>query len=110
MIEKINSLKSKTQDNDVKSLCEKALDSLSSNGYRNVPSSAKVEIERAVIEDLFENLSKFKDSETQEWLANSKRVWAVKNLGVREAINSLEEGETGRNAPLVKILEHFKTQ
>lgn len=110
MIEKINSLKSKTQDNDVKSLCEKALDSLSSNAYRDIPRSAKVEIERAVIEDLFENLSKSKDSDTQKWLKNSKRIWAVRNLGIREAINSLTEGETGRNATLQQVLEYFRAQ
>lgn len=110
MIEKINSLKSKTQDNDVKSLCEKALDSLSSNAYRDIPRSAKVEIERAVIEDLFENLSESKDSDTQEWLKNSKRIWAVRNLGIREAINSLTEGETGRNATLQQVLEYFRAQ
>ena len=110
MIEKINSLKSKTQDNDVKSLCEKALSALSSTVYGNVPSHAKVEVEKAVIEDLFENLSKIEENETQEWLKNSKRVWAVTNLGVRDAINNLSEGETADNATLQQVLEYYKVQ
>lgn len=110
MIEKINSLKSKTQNENVKALCEKALSTLNEGIYQNIPSQAKVELENAVIKSLFENLSSVRDDEAQEWLKNSKRIWAVKNLGVREAINFLSASEAKGNASLKQTLEFFKEQ
>lgn len=104
MIEKINSLKSKTQNENVKALCEKALSTLNEGIYQNIPSQAKVELENAVIKSLFENLSSVKDDEAQEWLKNSKRIWAVKNLGIREAINFLSASEAKGNASLKQTL------
>jgi len=110
MIEKINVLKSKTENNDSRNLCEEAISTMNSALYENVPEDARIELEKAVIEKLFENLSKIEDQETQEWLDNSKRNWAVQNLGVREAINSLFIEETKENASLLQVLEYFKAQ
>lgn len=110
MIEKINVLKSKTKNNDVRVLLEKATSTLNSAMYENIPADARVELENAVIEDLFEKLSSVKDNEAQEWLKNSKRNWAVKNLGIREAINSLSKSEAAENLSLQEALEHFKAQ
>jgi hypothetical protein len=108
MIEKINSLKSNSKDSIVKSLCEDALSSLSSPTYLNIPENARVEVERATMENLFEELSGVKDKNTQKWLKNAKRSWAIKNLGIREAVNSLSVGETAENITLQQVVEHYK--
>ncbi|HRT03633.1 MAG TPA: hypothetical protein P5513_06800 [Candidatus Diapherotrites archaeon] len=108
MIEKINSLKEKTQNKKIKDLCEKAIANLSEGAYRDIPFDAKIEIENAIIKNLFEELSAFKDNETKKWLSNSKRVWACKNLGVREAINSLSSSNSAINESLKKTLQFFK--
>ena len=110
MNEKINSLKSNTENSTVKSLCETAISTLTAGMYRDIPSESKVELEKAVVENLFESLSAVKDDDTQEWLKNSKRVWAVKNIGVRESVNTLWESEAKENASLKEILEYFKSQ
>lgn len=110
MIEKINSLKSKTQNEEVKALCEKAISTLNEGIYRDIPVQAKVEIENAVIKNLFEKLSAIKEEETQLWLKNSRRSWSVKNLGIREAVNFLDASETSRNASLKQALEFFREQ
>jgi len=64
MIEKINSLKSKTQNKEVKALCEKAVSNLNEGIYRDIPSHAKVEIDNAIIKNLFEKLSAIDEVET----------------------------------------------
>lgn len=110
MIEKIKVLMSETKNNDVRVLLEKATSTLNSAMYQNIPPDSRVELEKAVIENLFEGLSSIKDKETQEWLKNSKRNWAVKNLGVREAINTLSASEAGDNLSLMQVLEHYKAQ
>jgi hypothetical protein len=48
MIEKINSLKSQTQNQNVRALCEKAISTLNEGIYQNIPSQAKVELENAL--------------------------------------------------------------
>ncbi|HNS71551.1 MAG TPA: hypothetical protein PKK07_02405, partial [bacterium] len=110
MIEKINSLKSKTQNKEVKALCEKAVSNLNEGIYRDIPSHAKVEIDNAIIKNLFEKLSAIDEVETQEWLNNSKRVWSVKNLGVREAVNTLTSSEAVMNGTLKQTLDFFREQ
>ena len=110
MIEKINSLKTKTENKSVKALCEKAYSTLDSGVYKNMPTDARIEFERAVVKNLFEGLSSIKDAETQDWLKNTKRLWEVKNLGVRDAINTLMESEAKGNDSLKQTLEYFKSQ
>ena len=110
MIEKINVLRDKTENNDVKVLCEKATSTIYSAIYNNIPEEARIELEKAVIEGLFESLFSLEDKETREWVENSKRVWAVKNLGIREAINMLSENETKDNPSLQAILEYYRNQ
>lgn len=92
MIKKINELKSKTESTVVKALCESALNTISSAIYNGVTPDAKFEIERVTVNNLFEELSKqTKDSVVNEWLATEKRLYTVKNLGVRDSINTLNE-------------------
>jgi hypothetical protein len=110
MIEKINSLKSKTQDANVKALCEKAISTLNEGIYQNIPSQAKVELENAVIKGLFEKLSAVKENETREWLKNAIRLWSVRNLGVRESVNSLSVSEAKGNESLKQTLDFFREQ
>ncbi len=110
MIEKIKVLKSKTENKDVIVLLEKATSTLSSSMYENVPTDVRVEIERAVMENLFEKMSSIEDDETQKWLENTKRAWSVKNLGVREAIQVLSESEAADNLSLKETLDYFKVQ
>lgn len=108
MIEKINFLKNQTKNENIKALCEKATSTIDSTLYKDIPQSAKIEVEKAIIEGLFEGLKSFKDNETQEWLKNSMRIWAVKNLGIREAINTLSESEAKENLSLKQVLEHYR--
>lgn len=109
MIEKINQLKNKTALNSVKSLCEAAVAGLTSGLYNNVTLEAKYEIEKFSIKTLFEGLKDIKDEEVQNWLTNQKRIYAVKNLGVRESINMLLASEAKNNASLKTVLESFKS-
>lgn len=105
MIEKISDLKSKTNSKEVKELCENTLAVISSAIYNGVTPEAKYEIERVAISNLFESLSKYKKVEgISEWLTNHKRLFTVKNLGIRDAINSLNETEE-----LKEVLEGFRT-
>ena len=110
MIEKIKVLLSETKNNDVRVLLKKATSTMNSAMYQNIPADARVELEKAVVENLFEGLSSIEDDETEKWLKNSKRNWAVKNLGVREAINTLAKSEANDNLSLKQVLEHFKAQ
>ena len=108
MIAKINELKSKTNSQNVIALCETALAALGSAIYNAVTPEAKFEIERVAVETLFEGLSKETDTQVKEWLDNQKRVYSVKNLGVRNAINSLKNTETRNNQTLEAVLEGFE--
>jgi hypothetical protein len=110
MIEKIKVLLSETKNNDTRVLLKKATSTLNSSMYGNVPADARVELEKAVVENLFEGLSSIEDEETQEWLKNTKRGWAVKNLGIRTAINTLSVSETASNLSLMQVLDHYKAQ
>ena len=108
MIEKINQLKAKTASDVVKTLCEAAISGFTSVIYNQVTPEAKQEIERVTVKNLFEGLAKVTDPEVQTWLANQKRAWAVKNLGVRESINILMQSEAKENPGLKQTLEFFR--
>ena len=108
MIEKINQLKGKTTSAEVKALCETAIAGLSSTMYNSMTPEAKYEIEKFSITNLFEGLSKIEDPEAKKWLESQKRAWAVKNLGIREAITNLNLTEGKDNYALKSVLEHFK--
>ena len=103
MIEKINLLKTKSNSDKVKTLCETATDAISSSIYNNVTPEAKIEIERVTINELFEELSKINDKEVKKWSDTQKRLFTIRNLGIREAINSLNETKE-----LKEILESFR--
>ena len=105
MIEKINALKTTTKSNDVKVLCEGAIATLSSAIYNNVTPDAKFEIERVAITNLFEGLSKIDESDTKNWLNTEKRLYTLKNLGLREAINTLLREN---NNDLKDVLDEYK--
>jgi len=110
MITKINDLKTSCNDSTVKSLCESALTSLTSLMYNNVSKDAKDEIERVTIDNLFSKLEKIDTKVVNEWLSNQKRIYAVKNLGVKNAIRNLLESECKYNDTLNSIIIDFKTQ
>ena len=108
MIEKISKLKNNTQLNEVKVLCENAISALSNTIYKGVTPEAKFEIERISMSNLFEGLSKIENPEVKDWLNNQKRLYALKNLGVREAINKLKEAEAKENPALNQIINEFR--
>lgn len=103
MLEKINELKNQTDLKEVKQLCEDAMSAISSSIYNGVTNEAKIEIERIALTNLFENLSKIEDKEVNEWVKNQKRLFTIKNLGIREAVNSLNETKELR-----EVLDKFK--
>lgn len=105
MIEKINLLKTKTNSEQVKALCESTINTLTSTIYNNVTPEAKYQIEKVTLEDLFEKLSKTKDKEAREWVKNQKRLYTLNNLGVRDSINALSNQE---NKGISQILEKYK--
>ncbi len=107
MIEKISKLKNQSQINEVKSHCDNAIAALTNTIYNGVTPEAKFEIERMAINNLFESLSSIDDKETREWVDNQKRLYALKNLGVREAINTLKATEAKDNQGLDTILNEF---
>jgi hypothetical protein len=109
MISRINQLKNQTNSNKIKAICESAIGILSSVVYNNVTPEAKYEIERTALENLFENLQNFKnDIVVKEWLNNTNRIYAIKNIGVRKAINILEQSEAKFNPTLKEILIQYK--
>ena len=109
MIAKINELKNLTQQSEVKSICESAIAAFSSVIYNNVSPDAKFEIERVATENLFESLKKYKtEPVVNKWLENQSRLYALKNVGVRSAINSLSVTEGKTNKALMSVLEDFK--
>lgn len=109
MITKINQLKQQTQNVEVQALCESTLSALSSAIYNNVSNDARFEIERVALTNLFEGLEKYStDKVITEWLNNQKRVYSVKNLGVRKAINTLYDKEARFDGTLEAILDSFR--
>jgi len=109
MITKINNLKFQTKNAEVQALCESTIGAISSAIYNGVSTDARLEIERVAIGNLFESLEKYSnDKVISEWLSNQKRVYSVKNLGVRKAINTLIEKEAKFDFTLASILENFK--
>lgn len=109
MIAKLNDLKSKTQVASVQALCESTISAISSAIYNGVTSDARIEIERVALENLFEELSKFpEDKVISEWLNNQKRLYTVRHLGVRKAVNTLLEKEAKYHDTLAVILEDFR--
>ncbi len=109
MITKINQLKSKTAIAEVQDLCESTIAAISSAIYKGVTTDAQLEIERVALSNLFEGLEKYsKDKVISEWLANQKRLYTIKHLGIRSAVNSLMEKEGRINPTLEGILESFK--
>jgi len=109
MIAQISELKRTTTLKNVKSLCETTIAAMSSAIYNGVTPEARFEIERVATENLFEELSKYADDKlVSEWVSNQKRLFAIKNIGVRKAINTLKETD-GKNDPtLSAILEQFE--
>ena len=104
MINKIIELKEKTGSVEVKNICESALSTITSSIYNGVTPDAKHEIENITVKNLFNSLSKYNSlSEVNEWVSSQKRVYSVKNLGVREAITKLNESKE-----LKAVLEQFK--
>jgi hypothetical protein len=111
MIAKINQLKSQIEIAEVKTLCESTLSAISSAIYNGVTTNAKLEIERIALENLFIGLAKFpNDKIVSEWLSNQKRIYSVKNLGVRKAVDTLIEKESKYDDALAIILEDFRSK
>jgi hypothetical protein len=103
MIDRINELKQQTNSEDVKRFCEGAITAISSAIYNGVTPDAKQEIERVALTNLFEDLEKVEDESVKEWVSNQKRLYTIRNLGVREAVNSLKESKE-----LDEVLEKFR--
>jgi len=108
MIQKINELKQQSNLTEVKSLCETTIAAMSSVIYNNVTPEARFEIERVAIENLFEGLATYDAPEVNQWLNNEKRIYSVKNIGVRKAINILKESDGKFDQTLFSILEQFE--
>lgn len=109
MITKINNLKTQTKIAEVQELCESTIAAISSAIYKGVTSDAQLEIERYALSNLFEGLEKYSDDKLiREWLSNQKRLYTIKHLGIRGAVNSLMEKEGRINPTLAGILESFK--
>jgi hypothetical protein len=108
MLEKITELKEQSSNPQVQALCENAIASFGNVIYNNVSGDARVEIERATMNGLFNELSKIDESDIQTWVANGKRLFTLQNLGVREAISKIQKAE-GKNEPgLNEWLNNFK--
>ena len=109
MITKINQLKSLTENAEVKALCESTINAISSAIYNGVSTDARLEIERVALDNLFEGLEKYPDDKViKEWVSNQKRLYFVKNLGVRKAVKTLLEKEAKFDYTLAAILEDFR--
>jgi hypothetical protein len=109
MITKINGLKESTEKADVKALCESTINAISSAIYNGVSTEARLEIERYSLQNLFEGLEKYPDDKLiSEWLSNQRRIYSIKNLGVRKAVNTLIEKEAKSDVALAEVLESFR--
>lgn len=108
MINKLNELKANSKTQFVKELCESTINTLTSAIYNGVTNEAKREIERMSLENIFNKLSDVKnDNYVTEWVNNQKRVYSVKNIGVRSAINSIRESEGKYDVALRSLMENF---
>ena len=111
MIARLNDLKSKTNVQDVKTLCESVINAVSSGIYNGVTPRAQLEIERVTLENLFEELSKYPNDEIiTQWVDSEKRIFAIKHLGVRKAIDTLLENEGKNNSTLYAFLKEFEEE
>ena len=109
MIAKINELKTQTSIDEVKTLCETTISAISSAIYNGVTFDARIEIEAIALNNLFEGLEKHvADPYIKEWLSNQKRIYAIKNLGIRSAVNRLLEKESRFEPTLAMILENLR--
>jgi hypothetical protein len=109
MITKINNLKETTDNAEVKAVCESTITAISSAIYNGVSTEARLEIESVALNNLFEELEKHsKDKVITEWLNNQKRLYFVKNIGIRKAVKTLLEKESRFDYTLTAILEHFR--
>lgn len=109
MIDKLNELKSNSNSPQIRELCESTINTLTSAIYAGVSEDARHEIEKLSMESLFEKLSTIKDDKyASTWLKNQKRIYAVKNIGVRDAINSLHESEGKHNPLLADVLDTYE--
>jgi len=109
MIAKINELKRSTSLQNVKALCETTIAAMSSAIYNGVTNEARFEIEKAATENLFEGLSTYtQDKVVKEWLNKEKRLYSIKNLGIKNAINKLKESEGKYDDTLNAILEQYE--
>jgi len=109
MIAKINQLKSKVDIAEVKTLCESTIGAISSAIYKGVTNDARLEMERVALSNLFEGLEEYTENKViKEWLVNQKRIYALRHLGVRKAVNSLLEKEAKFDDTLRGILEGFR--
>jgi len=111
MINRLNELKSNSNSSTVKELCESTINTLTSAIYNGVSSEAQHEIEKISLENLFEKLSSVKDDKyLTKWISNQKRIYAVKNIGVRNAINSLRVNESKYDSALAETLNLFENK
>ena len=109
MITKINQLKTQTSNIEIQALCESTISAISSAIYRGVTSDAQLEIERVALTNLFEELEQYTDDKlVEKWLNNQKRIYSVKHLGIRRAVNYLTEKEGKHDPTLLLILERYK--
>jgi len=111
MINKLNELKTNSNSSIVKELCESVINTLTSAIYNGVSSEAQYEIEKISLENLFEKLSVVKDDKfLTGWMNNQKRVYGVKNIGIRGAINSLRANEGKYDTVLADTLNLFENK
>ena len=111
MINKLNELKTNSNSSTVKELCESVINTLTSAIYNGVSSEAQYEIEKISLENLFEKLSTVKDDKyVSSWIGNQKRIYSVKNIGVRAAINSLRTNEGKYDTVLADTLNLFENK
>ena len=111
MINKLNELKTNSNSSTVKELCESVINTLTSAIYNGVSSEAQYEIEKISLDNLFEKLSTVKDDKVLSvWISNQKRLYSVKNIGVRSAINSLRTNEGKYDTVLADTLNLFENK
>lgn len=112
MLTKFSTLKDTLKNNEAKSLCESAIVTLSSTIYTNITPDAKFEIENTVTKNLFEGLSVYanEDANLKSWLDTEKRLYNIKNIGVRQAINNIIIKEGASHPTLKGVLEGWKSR
>lgn len=112
MLTKISTLKDTLKSNEAKMLCESAVITLSSTVYTNITPDAKFEIENTVTKNLFESLSKYVDDDAnlKKWLDTEKRLYNIKNIGVRNAINNIIISEGTTHPTLNGVIQGWKSR